>query len=105
MHERFPCNLPPEAALPLRSFPHTQEDGAEFAAEGFAAAPALPAVAEPWDEKSFAAAAPGFEGAAPVSGQWSEAATPGWEAAAAPVAPPMDFSAGNVDFAAAYQPR
>jgi small subunit ribosomal protein SAe len=82
-----------------------QEDGAEFPAEGFAA-PALPAVAEPWDEKTYAAAAPAFEGAAPVSGQWSEAATPGWEAAAAPAAPQMDFSAGNVDaFAAAYQPR
>jgi hypothetical protein len=81
-----------------------QEEGAEFPADGFAAAPALPAVAEPWDEK-YAGAAPAFEGAAPVAGQWSEAAAPGWDAASAPVAPAMDFSAGNVDFAAAYQAR
>ena len=30
---------------------------------------------------------------------------PAQAAATAPVAPAMDFAAGNVDFAAAYQPR
>lgn len=81
-----------------------QEDAAEFPADGFAAAPALPA-AESWDDKSAGfAAPPAFEGAAPVSGQWSEAAAPSWDAgAAAPVAP-LDFG-GNVDFAATYQAR
>jgi len=89
------------AAL-TRSFCKSQEDGAEFPADGFAAPAALPA-AESWDDK-YPAAPPSFD-AAPVAGQWSEAAAPGWDAGAAPVAPPVDFAAGGVDFAAAYQAR
>lgn len=84
------------------SFCKSQEDGAEFPADGFAAPAALPA-AESWDDK-YPAAPPSFD-AAPVAGQWSEAAAPGWDAGAAPVAPPVDFAAGGVDFAAAYQAR
>ena len=55
---------------------NVQEDGAEFPADGFAAPAALPAATESWDDK-YATAPPSFD-AAPVAGQWSEAAAPGF---------------------------
>jgi hypothetical protein len=73
----------------------SQEEGGEFAAS------APPAVAEPWDDKY---AAPTFDGAAAVAGQWSEQAAPGWEAAVPGSAAP-DYSAGNVDFASSFAAR
>ena len=98
---RVPLGRPSSA--PDDALRDAQEDGAEFPADGFAAPAALPAAAESWDDK-YPAAPPTFD-AAPVAGQWSDAAAPGWDAGAAPVAPPVDFAAGGVDFAAAYQAR